>query len=188
MNINFEFPESELFRIKDILNSNLNSSNDTELNDKLNKIAKSAFTEYVSMISESGFSSKVTEIMQDRIMYLIEHYFQKFPDETEVAKLFNIPTTKSRSLLNNLRSTQRNKLSSKLKEEFKSFLRSGTYVNEKWEFIVKSKPIIQGLNEIIALERPGLSSFTQKQGSAGKVTIPVDSYNFLKDKFRFNYG
>lgn len=183
MEIKFDFSDSDLNAIKDLLKSNLNVD-DVQLNAKLNDIAKTAFYEYIVMITESGVPTKVSDILQNRILYLIENYFNRFPNESELARIFNIPTTRSRSLLNTLKATQRNKLSSKLKAEIETFLRSGTDIGDnKWEFEVKSMPIVQELNELIALKSPGKSKFKTKTDSAGKVTLHVDSYTFLKTEF-----
>lgn len=185
MEIKFDFLDLELNTIKELLKSNLNIT-EAELNGKLNDIAKTAFYEYIGMISESGVPTKVSEILQNRILFLIEHYFNRFPNENELARIFNIPTTKSRSLLNTLKATHRNKLRSKLKSEIIAFLNSGTDIGDnKWEFEVKSIPIVQELNELITLKSPGRSKFKSKTDSAGKVTLHVDSYNFLKTEFSF---
>ncbi len=170
-----------LFRPKYPLPANIQ---DNTLNDKLNDLAKTAFYEYLNMITDSGMPTKVTDILQGRILYLTEHYFKKFPNENELARVFNIPITKSRSILNTLKATHRNKLKDKLNAEIVVFLNSGVDVgNDKWEFEVKSKPIIQELNDLITLKNPGLEKFKQKSGSAGKVVLSTDSYDFLKLEF-----
>jgi hypothetical protein len=187
MNIEFEFPDAELNEIKGILISNLNLTeniSDADLNVELNKLAKTAFYEYMSMISESGMPTKVSDILQNRILYLIEHYYMRFPNENELARIFNIQMTRSRSALNSLKATHRNKLKNKLNEQIVIFLNSGDELeNDRWEFEVKSKPIIQELNDLITLKNPGLEKFKQKTGSAGKVVLPTDSYDFLKAEF-----
>ncbi|MEN8805585.1 MAG: hypothetical protein ABF278_08170 [Wenyingzhuangia sp.] len=183
MEIKFDFSDTELSQIKDLLKSNLNIT-DLELNQKLNDIAKTAFYEYISMISQSGIPTKVSEILQNRILFLIEHYFNRFPTESELARIFNIPTARSRSLLNILKATHRNKLSKILEMAIITFLDTGTETrDDKWEFEVKSTLIIQELNEIIESKSPGKSKFSSKSDSAGKVTLHVDSYDFLKTEF-----
>ena len=183
MEIKFDFADVELNSIKDLLKANLYLT-EAELNGKLNDLAKTAFYEYIGMISESGVPTKVSDILQNRIILLIEHYFNRFPNENELARIFNIPITRSRSLLNTLKATHRNKLSGKLKKEIINFLNSGTDIGDnRWEFEVKSIPIVQELNELIALKSPGKSKFKSKEDSAGKVTLHVDSFNFLKKEF-----
>lgn len=187
MNIQFDYPEDELNEIKGLLISNLSLPDNTTnnvLNDKLNELAKTAFYEYLNMISDSGMPTKMTDILQNRILYLIEHYFKKFPDEAELARIFNIQITRSRSILNSLKATHRNKLKEKIKAEIIIFLNNGEDIGDnKWEFEVKSKPIIEELNELITREKPGREKFKQKVGSAGKVTLHVDSYTYLKTKY-----
>ncbi|MDA3906529.1 MAG: hypothetical protein PF484_10685 [Bacteroidales bacterium] len=68
MQIKFDFSDSDFNTIKDLLKSNLNIS-DAEINTKLNDIAKTAFYEYIAMISESGVPTKVSDILQNRILY-----------------------------------------------------------------------------------------------------------------------
>lgn len=183
MEIKFDFEDAKFNDIKVLLKSNMNVS-DAEISHKLNDIAKTAFYEYIDMISDTGMPTKVSDILHERILYLIEHYFKRFPNESELARLFNIPTSKSRSLLNTLKATHRNKLNAKLKDEIIRFLNSGSDIgNDKWEFEVKSTPIIQELNELISLKSPGKSKFKQKIDSAGKVTLHVDSFNFFKTEY-----
>ena len=188
MNIQFELPNEELHEIKELLISNLNlvqNLPDNELEEKLNNLAKAAFFEYLEMITNAGMPSKISDVQQNRIMHLIEYYFKKFPNETEIARIFNIQTTRSRSILNSLKASQRNKLSAKIRVEIISLIRSGRDIgNNKWEFEVKSKPIIQEINEIISLKRPGLEKFKQKLGSASKVTLHQDSVTFIKNEFQ----
>lgn len=189
MNIEFELPDDSLNEIKETLISNLNldtNISDDDLNVELNNLAKTAFYEYIGMITESGMPTKVSDILQNRILFLIEHYYLRFPNENELARIFNIQTSRSRSVLNNLKATHRNKLKDKLNEQIVIFINSGIEDennNDKWVFEVKSKPILQELNELISLKSPGLEKFKQKTGSAGKVVLPVDSYNFLKTEF-----
>ena len=189
MNIEFEFPDDVLEEIREILLSNLNLNPNAEnpaINQELNKLAKTAFYEYIGMITEAGMPTKFNDILQNRILYLIEHYYLRFPNENELGRLFNIQTTKSRSVLNNLKATHRNRLKNQLEEQFISFINSGVEEegdNTKRVFEVKSKLIIEELNELISLKNPGLEKFKQKAGSAGKVVLPADSYNFLKTEF-----
>ncbi len=189
MHIEFDFSDEELDEIRDILISNLNleaNIADDALNLDLNNLAKTAFYEYIGMITEAGMSTKVSEILQNRILYLIEHYYLRFPNENELARIFNIQTTRSRSVLNNLKAIHRNKLQEKLNAQIVIFINSGIEDendNDKWVFEVKSKPLVQELNELISLKSPGLEKFKQKTGSAGKVVLPVDSYNFLRTEF-----
>lgn len=187
MEIKFDFPEGELENIGNILKENLNLSTDiseTQFNDKLNELAKTAFYEYINMITDSGIPTKTSDLLQNRILYFIEHYFGRFPTENEIARIFNIPISKSRLILNNLKATHRNILKNKLKTEITSFIRSGVEIDDdKWEFEVKSKPIVQELNDFIALKKPGLETFKQKKGSAGKVILSSDTYDFLKTEF-----
>ena len=51
------------------------------------------------------------------------------------------------------------------KDEMKNFINSGEEIEdgEKLEFIIKSKPIIQELNDLIALKNPGLDKISQKK-------------------------
>jgi hypothetical protein len=187
MNIQFDYPENEFYEIKELLISNLSLPDNTtnnSLNDKLNELAKTSFYEYLNMITDSGMPTKVTDIVKNRIIFLIEHYFKKFPNEAEIARIFNIQVTRSRSILNSLKATHRNKLKGKIKAEIILFLNSGEDIGDnKWEFEVKSKPIIDELNELITREKPGREKFKQKVGSAGKVTLHVDSYTYLKAKY-----
>lgn len=189
MNIEIEIPDESLNKIKETLISNMNLDtdiSDRKLNENLNSLAKTAFYEYLEMITESGIPKRVSDVLQNRILLLIENYYLRFPNENELARIFNIPTSRSRSVLNNLKATHRNKLKHQLKEKIVEFIQKGIkeeHNGEKWVFEVTSKPIVHELNELISLRRPGLAKFKQKTGSAAKVTLPVDSYDFLKAEY-----
>ncbi|KQN34296.1 hypothetical protein ASE92_11840 [Pedobacter sp. Leaf41] len=187
MIISFDFPDAEFNRLRDLFKSNLNldiAVTDPEINDKLNDLARSAFYEYITMITDSGMPSKTLDVLNSRILLLIEHYFGKFPTDNDIALLFNVTQLKSRALLNNLKATHRNKLRQKLQDEIIVFLQSGDDLgDDRWEFNITSKPIIHELNEIMTVEKPGLELFKQKINSGGKVILQTDSYNHLKNKY-----
>lgn len=181
MKIDIQFTEGELQSLKHVLGENLNIRNEEDLIYKLNLIAQASFSEYVDMIGGAGMPTKASDMMQDRIVYLIEHYFKRFPNENELSQVFNITLTKSRSILTNLKATHRNKLKDVIKSEISSFLATGRDMkNDYWEFQSFSKVIIQELNDLITLKSPGKALFKPKLDSAGKYLLHVDTYTFLK--------
>ncbi|MEI7526702.1 MAG: hypothetical protein WCJ95_20305 [Mariniphaga sp.] len=188
MNIQFTVDDQKIHDIRELLISNMNLPEnilDTELNGKLNDLAKAAFFEYIEMIVGSGVPTKLNDIMLNRMIFLIDYYYNKFPNETEISRIFNVQTSRGRSLVNSLKATKRNKLSVKIRAEIITFLQSGIDLrNNKWEFEIKSRPIIQELNELIALKEPGKEKFKLKADSSAKVTLHVDSYTFLKTEFQ----
>jgi len=185
MEVKFEISDEELARIKPSLKRNL-KLDDAEFNNNIGKLARTSFLEYTDMIIDVGIPSKVSDLMQERLLLLIENYYDDIPNEIEISRIFNIPTSRSRTILNYLKSIHRNRINDRLESALKSFVNSGQAVenNTKYEYIVKSKPILQELNEIIINEKPGLDKFTQKVNSAGKYLISKDTYDFLKNKFQ----
>jgi len=187
MNISFDFPDAEFNASKDLLKINLDLNiavTDPEINNRLNDLAKAAFYEYINMITDAGMPTKTLDVLNSRILLLIEHYFRKFPADNEVALLFNITQSKSQTTLNNLKSTHRNKLRLKLENQLKEFLNSRVDLNDgTWEFNITSKPIIQELNNVMALKDPGLEAFKQKPNTVGKVTLADDSLVFLRGEY-----
>jgi len=187
MNISFDFPDADFNSIRTMLKSNLNLNNivtDQQINDKLNDLAKAAFHEYINMITDVGMPTKTSDVLNSRILLLVEHYFKKFPADNDIALLFNITQSKSQTTLNNLKSTHRNKLRSKLETQLKEFLNTGVDLNNgTWEFNITSKPIIQELNNVMVLKDPGLEAFKQKPNTVGKVTLADDSLIFLRAEY-----
>ena len=185
MKIEFEISDQEFEAMKLALKRNL-TLDDNTLSGKLHLLAKTSFLEYVDMITKSGIPSKVSEIFQDRVLLLIDNYYEGIPNEIEISKMFNISLTKSRLILNNIKSIYRNRINEKLIIALKAFIESGQPIenNTKYEYIVKSKPLINELNEIISIEKPGLDKFTQKANCSGKYTISKDTYDFLKTKYQ----
>jgi hypothetical protein len=185
MKIEFEITDEEFEKIKPTLKRNL-SIDDNNLSEKLNLIAKTSFLEYVDMITKNGIPTKVSDVIQERVLLLIDNYFEKIPNEIEISKMFNLPLNKSRLILNTMNSIYRNRINEKLEKALKTFIESGQSIesNSKYEYVVKSKPLIIELNEVISIEKPGLDKFTQKSNCAGKYTISKDTYDFLKSKFQ----
>ncbi len=173
MEIKFNIEESDFEKFKQILNIE---------DKKINDLAKTAFFEYFNMITKSGIPNNITDVYKNRILLLINNYFESFPTEKEIENIFNITNTKSCSLLKNLKSTHRNELHEKLNDCICNFLRTGEKdINDDniMEFTNTSNIIINELNEIISENKPGFAKFKTKTNSAGQVSLELDSYKFL---------
>lgn len=178
MQIKIEIPDEEVNEVKNTLVDSLNIK-EKDLKSALEKIAKSAFSEYLDMIVGVGMPSRIIDIQQARIIKLIYYYYGALPTEDQISKVFNITKSKAKTLLNNIKSVYRNQLKEILKESIRIFLKSGQKAEDNWEFIISSRTIIQELNEYLELRNPGLASISNKVGSIAKAIIPNDTYEFL---------
>jgi len=185
MEVKFEISDEEFAKLRPSFKRKF-GIDDVEIPNKLNHLARTSFLEYTDMITDIGIPSKVADIIQERLLLLIENYYEDIPNEIEISRMFNITTNRSRTILNNIKSIHRNRINDRLELALKEFIDSGQPIdnNTKYEYVVKSKPLMQELNEIIMVEKPGLDKFSQKINCAGKFVISKDTYDFLKTKFQ----
>lgn len=66
------------------------------------RLCKTAFMEYCKMFKEKGLPTRADEVQQERLFYLLLHYFQnRIPYEYEISSIFQITVSQSRTLLRN---------------------------------------------------------------------------------------
>jgi len=179
INIDLDLEEYD----KDLLLKILETT-EPELNRQLSLIAKAALYEYLEMILGSGIPPRNLDVIQHRILLLIDHYYNEIPDESTISRMLNITTAKSRSLMNTLKSVHRNKIHGKLTNKITTFIGSAVQMNDEYyEFKAQSKVIIQELNEVLEINQPGLAKFKRKTNSSGKFLLEKDSLDFLRTHF-----
>jgi|SRR5271154_2386872 len=160
--------------------------NDAEFGKAMKKLVKAAALEYVNMFVETGMPSKADEVRQARLYFLICHYYQlRLPSEFELASIFQLTPSQSRTLLRNTRSRYRTKIASQVENSAKDVLASAKKNNDsgKWEMLVSSNVILEELNLTIAKKKPGLNPIHLKKDSAGQYEADEDTYNLLKAEY-----
>jgi hypothetical protein len=164
----------------------LGLKNDAELATAMKRLCKAAALEYINMFVEKGMSSRADEIRQDRLFFLISHYYQsRIPPESEVSSIFQLTSSQSRTLLRNTRSRYRTKISSQVNASAKAVVAAANKNTDtgRWEMLIDSEVILEELNLVIGKKGPTLKTVRLKQGSAGQYEAEEDTYNLLKVEY-----
>ncbi len=159
---------------------------DPELQDALNKIAKSAFTEYLKMFTESGVPSRTAEVRELRLFLLLGYYFDNdIPTESELARIFQLTNSQAKTLLKNTMSRYRVFLDIQLKATIKDSLSGANHRMDGSThiFTIKSDYIKGVVNERIRDHNPAFDRLLNVQGTSGEYKCSEDTYNFLKVEY-----
>ena len=184
MNIKFEIADQELNHDQiELLKNILKLTNIADVSDAVSKISKAAIIEYLNMLVEGGMPHRVDEARQDRLFFLIKHYFDnKLPNESLISAIFQLPASQSKTLLKNTISRYRTKIINELKLTMQHVISTASHDNEKYLSIIESETIKDELNMIIVQRQPTFSPIVKKKGSACQYEISEDSYILLKSE------
>ncbi len=147
------------------------------------KLSKAALLEYLNMFVEKGMPSRADEVRQNRLYFLIKHYYQDhLPSESEISLVFQLTESQSRGLLRNTRSRYRPRISSQVHSSAKSVVQKAKLNedSEKWEMLIGSEVILEELNVIISRKGPTLKPVQLKRNCSGLYEAEEDTYKLLK--------
>lgn len=156
-----------------------------ELNAALTKLTKAAFMEYMKMFKEKGLPTRADEVQQERLFFLLTHYFQiRLPSENELSSIFQLTQSQSKTLLRNTKSRYRTKISNFINNTLLETLNSATQENagDPYEFVCTSPTTVEELNLIISQKGPTLEPIQKIRGLASKYSCAVDTYNLLQEE------
>ena len=176
-----EFPLEQQELIKRVLKIN----DDRELPLAMSRLAKSALFEYVNMLNSGGMPNRADEARQDRLLYMIEHYYNNaFPSESLICAIFQIPPSQSKTLLKNTLSRFRNKLERSLWNKLKDVVDSARLSNEKYYFVIDSEIVKDELNMMIAQLEPTFKTIKKRRDSASEYEMDEDTHALLVRSFQ----
>ena len=164
----------------------LGLQNDAELARAMKRLCKAAALEYVNMFVENGMPSRADEVRQDRLYFLISHYYQnRLPPESEVSSIFQLTSSQSRTLLRNTRSRYRTKIGAQVNASTKGVVTTAKKNKDtgRWEMLIDSEVILEELNLVIAKKGPTLKPVRLKKESAGQYEAEEDTYHLLKTEY-----
>jgi hypothetical protein len=188
MKISFSVSEEE-FNANDqtIICGGLGIQDQSELPEALQRIAKCAFLEYRKMFTERGLPTKAAEVLQDRLFYLIDSYFQdSLPTEAQISTIFQLTSSGSKTLLKNTMSRYRIHLEAQIRASIKKVLGTKDQDGSTCRFVIQSDTLKNEINQIISRKWPTLKKFLAVQGSAGQYECPIDTYEKLKKEFKIS--
>ena len=160
-----------------------NTKVESEINNILIKLTKTALMEYIKMFKEKGLPTRADEVMQERLFFLLSYYYKdRLPLESEISAIFQLTQSQSATLLRNTISRYRIKIQKYITNTLHAVIRSATKNKdtEKFEMVIKSRIILEELNRIISQQGPLLVQLAKKKGIASLYECPEDTYNLLK--------
>ncbi len=187
MNINYNLTDVEISDSDKQLLKDCLSIKDTEVNDAIQKIAKTSLLEYLKMFKEKGLPTRADEVQQERLYFFLLHYYiDRLPNESEISSIFQLTHSQSSTLLRNTLSRYRTKISDFINNTLKNIVKSGKAEDEKYQIIIYSKVILEELNLLISQKGPGLEQIKKIKDTSSKFSCPVDTYNLLKKELNIN--
>lgn len=184
MEVNFEINIQD--RENELLKSILECVDDNELNEKLNKIARSSFEEVRRMIMGQKIFTRGRDILEYRLFNLIIHYFdRKIPDEQQVCDLFQITSSESRSYIRSIMSKYqydlKETIASSLKEQVENVVKDEN--EEFYRISIQNQYFKDELNRILGAIDTSLPIIEKERGTISTYIIQASSYLELCDQF-----
>ena len=188
MNVQFDI-DDEIFNDdqKEIFRKMLKLRSGTDMQMALDKIGKAALYEYLKMIVEGGMPGRADEIKQDRLLYLIQNYFEyTLPTEMQISTIFQLTKSQSTTLLKNTVSRFRQKLEHVITNTMKQVIELAVYSEPSYLVVINSDVVRNELNMLITQNEPTFNPIARKKGSAGQFVISDDSYGLLCRELNLN--
>lgn len=167
---------------KALIKDCLGLSSEPETIAALTKLSKAAFMEYVKMFREKGLPTRADEVQQERLFYLLVHYYKiKLPTENEISSIFQLTPSQSKTLLKNTKSRYRTKINSFITASLMETLNSAgdPRENGNYEFVCTSPSTIEEMNLIVSQKGPELHPVEKIRGLASMYSCAPDTYNLL---------
>jgi hypothetical protein len=163
---------------KALIKGCLGLKTDPELNTALTKLCKAAFMEYVKMFKEKGLPTRADEVQQERLAFLINHYFEeRLPRENEISSIFQLTQSQSRTLLRNTKSRYRTKITKVINNTLLNTLNSAkqSKPDKPYEFVCLSSSTVEELNSIISQKGPTLEPIEKIKGRSNQFSCAISS-------------
>lgn len=163
----------------DLIKSSLGLPANQNMAQVLPQLFKPALIEYIKMFKDGGLPGRAAEVMQERLFFLIKHYFEGIPSEEVVENIFQITSAQSKTLLRNTESRYRTRISHIKRAKLLEVLLSAVADGDDHRFQCTSPLLIEDLNKIISRRGPDNALIKQEAGTASMYRIPADTYNLL---------
>lgn len=159
-----------------------------DLASTLANYGKASLEEYIRMFLGQKVYSRGSDILEYRLLLLIEHALRnKIPDEQDVCRLFQTTASKSRSLIRAVMSKFQYELKLAIDGTVRTLIESAqldTNGDDDTRIVViNSENLVDELNRIIASIDGTLPPVSKKRGTASTYQIMPSSYNQLCNRF-----
>lgn len=165
---------------KNLLKNVLRCQNGEELEQALLGVGRAAMTEYLEMFLGKQLPTRADEMRERRLFHLLKHYFTgRIPNETEIATMFQLTESGSRSLLRNARTKFKFDLEEELQNTVCATLLTARQKEGDYRVVIQSENILEELRQTVSIKAPELDQISKVKNSAGVYSIPEDTFAIL---------
>jgi hypothetical protein len=157
--------------------------NAQNIQDALNRFAKAAFLEYANMLTARGVPTRSQDFIRERLMLLLDHYYDELPTENQLSTVFQLTLTQSSTLLKNFNSKYRTRILAKVRAAHSAVIDNAQEAQGRHLFIGTSKVIIDELNDLIRKTHPDILPIIKDTDASGKYSCDDDTFNTLRALF-----
>jgi hypothetical protein len=180
MNISIDLTQLINNEEKEALKKVLETNDETNLIEKLQKIGIAAMSEYLEMILGKQIPGKANEIKERRLYHLLKYYFEnEIPNESLISSLFQLTEKGSCTLLRNVRTKFKYELETPLNNTIINLLITAEKKNGNYRVVIKSENILELLKHVVSNRAPRLEQISKVKNSAGVYNIPEDTFEEL---------
>jgi hypothetical protein len=158
---------------------------DSELPDRLSRIANAAYEEYLEMIQGVPLPTRAGEVRERRLLHLLRKYAAdgRLLTEREIAAMFQMSEQEAARLLRDVRSHYHEELDARVTAAIREILESAAADDRTRRVTITSANLLEVLRSTVASMAPGLDQIVKVRGSAALYDIPPDTYLMLRDAF-----
>lgn len=186
MSIRIEIPDNFFQDIeKDNLSNLFGTIDESEFEKKLTGLIHAALEEYKDMCLGMGLPYRANEIREFRLFYLIKYFFDgKIPNELEVSRIFQLPESRSKNLIQNVLTRfhfdLKKEINTKLAEIFSNENRNFNKKENEIYIFIDSLNMVDIINRMIVTEDFRLKKISKIRGETNQYMISIDSFNVIK--------
>lgn len=150
----------------------------------MNQVALASISEYKEMFLGRGLPSRADEIQQHRLNYLIKYFYTDvLPSESDVANMFQLTLSRSKSLIRFVLTRFHYELESKLKNTLAKTLQDGYLDDEDKDCLmnIQSWYIVEEFNRLLSMNAPKLYSVRKIQNVSSTYAVKRKTYEKLQE-------
>lgn len=154
---------------------------ESELSDRLARVATAAYEDYLEMIRGIPLPSRAEEVRERRLLHLLKRYATDglWLTENDIAVMFQMSGQEAGRLLRNVRAHYHADLDSRVKAAVRKILESAKNVKGSYRIEITSLNLLDALKWTVTSVAPNLDQIVKVRGSAALYDIPPDTYKKL---------
>jgi hypothetical protein len=149
----------------------------------LERLGAAATEEYLGMILGHQFPRRLEELREQRLVLLVRHLFAgRLPTEEQVARLFQLTPSQSRTLLRTVMAKHRYELADAVRATIEATLSRAHEDREAalWE-VTADPATVDTINAELAAVDGSLPQVTRRRGTVSQYEIRPSAFQALRD-------